>query len=131
RPSLAVQAVRALCEIGCADERVRTALADLWLSPGASPGVLAEAAIAQCRLMIGPGGLTKVLTSSLAGNQDAGVRKSAAEALAWCRKNEPDVVPVLLRAALNDKNEDVRRAAEAGLVKLGLCRERAIGICMK
>ena len=64
-------------------------------------------------------------------SQEASHRKSAAEALAWCRKNEIDVVPALLTAALHDKDEEVRQAAEASLAELHLTREKAMRLCSK
>jgi len=76
-------------------------------------------------------GLVRVLTSTLVTNKDAALRKSAAEALAWCSDSEPDVAPALLTAALSDKDEDVRQLAEAGLAQLRLSREKAIDLCLK
>jgi HEAT repeat protein len=131
RANLAVHVVRALGEIGCADQRVRTALVDLWLSPIQSENSRIKVAIVLCKLKIEARDLARVLTSTLATNKDASLRKSAAEALAWCSENEPDVVPVLLTAALNDKDEKVREVAEAGLAQLHLSHEKAIHLCLK
>src|SRR5262249_42733884 len=67
----------------------------------------------------------------LAANQDASLRTAAAEALAWCNKNEPDVVPALLSAALNDRREEVRQRAQASLDQLRLSHKKAIQLCVK
>jgi HEAT repeat protein len=131
RASLAVHVVRALGDIGCADQRVRTALVDLWLSPKQSENSRVQVAIVLCKLRIDARGLVRVLTSTLVTNNAASLRRSAAEALAWCSENEPDVVPALLTAALNDKDEKVRQVAEAGLAQLHLSREKAIHLCLK
>jgi|GEM_PF-2407521 len=131
RATLAVQVVRALGDIGCADQRVRSALVNLWLSPNQSQTFQIQTAIALCKLKIDAGDLLSVLTKSLAGHQDSFLRKSAAEALAWCGRNEVDVVPALLTAALNDKDEKVRQTAEAGLAQLRLSREKAMQLCAK
>jgi HEAT repeat protein len=129
RPALATQAVRALGDIGCADQSVRSALVNLWLSPVQSPNNQVQVAIALCKLHIDARGLLRFLTTTLVANQDACLRKSAAEGLAWCGKNEIDVVPALLTAALNDKDEKVRQVAEAGLAQLRLSHEKAIHLC--
>jgi HEAT repeat protein len=129
RPSVAIHLVRSLSEIGCTDQRVRTALGDLWLSPP-SPEVQVQAAIAMCKLGIDANGLLKVLTKTLVSNPAHALRTAAAEALAWCDRNAPDVVPALL-SAVHDKNEDVRRSAEAALAHMGLPREKAIRVCAK
>jgi HEAT repeat protein len=131
RPPLAVQVVRALGDIGCADQRVRSALVNLWLSPTQSSNSQVQVAIALCKLQIDARGLLKVLTSTLVANQDASLRKSAAQALAWCGKDDVDVVPALLKAALTDKDENVRQTAEAGLAQLRLSHEKAMHLCSK
>jgi HEAT repeat protein len=131
RPTLAVQAARALGDIGCADQRVRTALTNLWLSPPHSQTSQVQTAIALCKLKIDANGLLRFLTSMLAANPDASLRNAAAEGLAWCGKNEGDVVPALLAAAVNDKNEEVRQRAETSLDQLRLSREKAIELCSK
>ncbi len=131
RPTLAVQAVRALGEIGCADQRVRAALTQFWLSPSHSQNCQVQAAIALCKLKIDAKGLLRFLTSILGANQDAALRNAAAEGLAWCGKNDVDVVPALLAAALNDKNEEVRQKAQASLDQMRLSRGKAIQLCAK
>ena len=131
RVALAVQAVRALGDIGCADQRVRTALVNLWLSPIHSQNGKVQVGIALCKLKIDTPGLLRYLTSTLMAHQEPSLRQSAAEALAWCGKNEVDVVPALLASAQTDKNDDVRAVAEAGLTQLRLSREKAIGLCAK
>jgi HEAT repeat protein len=131
RATLAVQVVRALGDIGCADQRVRSALVNLWLSPNQSQTFKVQTAIALCKLKIDAGDLLSVLTKILAAHQDSFLRKSAAEALACCGRNEVDVVPALLTAALNDKDEKVRQTAEAGLAQLRLSHEKAMQLCAK
>jgi HEAT repeat protein len=64
-------------------------------------------------------------------NQEVGLRRAAAEALTWCGKQETDVVPALLTAALSDTNEDVRRTAQAGLDHMRLSPEKAIRLCLQ
>jgi HEAT repeat protein len=129
RTSLAVQAIRALGDIGCADQRVRSALISLWQSAGQSKNGQVQLAMTLCKLRIDAMGLASFLTNTLAANPDSSLRESAAEALAWCNKNEVDVVPALLMAAGNDKDEQVRQAAEAGLAQLRLTPEKAVHLC--
>jgi HEAT repeat protein len=64
-------------------------------------------------------------------HQDSFLRKSAADALAYCGRNGLDVVPALLLAALNDKDEKVRQTAEVGLAQLRLSHEKAMQLCAK
>src|SRR5262249_1944076 len=111
--------------------RVRTALVNLWLSPSQPQKVQIQVAIALCKLQIQVQGLLKSLASTLVAGQDTSLRKSAAEALAWCGKNEVDVVPALVTAARHDKDEGVRQMAEAGLDQLRLSHEEAVQLCAK
>jgi HEAT repeat protein len=131
RAALVVQAARALGDIGCADQRVRTALSNIWLSPVASQNVQLEAAIALCKLKVDVEGLLRFLTGTLATNQEVSRRKSAAEALSFCNKNELDVVPALLTAVLKDKNDEVRQTAQTALDQLGVSQDKAIQLCAK
>jgi HEAT repeat protein len=131
RATLVTQSIRALSGIGVADSRVRTALIGLWQSPAHSQNMAVQLAICLCKLKIHAEGLLKYLTSTLVANQDASLRRSAAEALALCGKTELDVVPALLTAALNDKDDDVRRIAEEGLAHLKLNHEKAAYLCAK
>ena len=94
--------------IGSADN-ICVALTNLWMAPNQCQNTQVKVATALCKLKIEAKGLVKFLTSSVMASQEASHRKSAAEALAWCRKNEVDVVPALLTAALHDKDEEVRR----------------------
>jgi HEAT repeat protein len=130
RPTLIIEGVRALGNIGCADERVSAALINLWLSP-TSATIHLEVALALCKLRIEALGLLKVLTSTLVTGREVPLRKSAAEALSWCSKTDHDVVPALLTAALKEKDDDVREGAEAGLRQLKLSHEKAAQICAK
>jgi HEAT repeat protein len=129
RATLANKAVRALSAIGCSDHRVQAALGNLWLSPAQPSNIQVQVAIALCKLKIDARGLVRSLTNTLMASQDASLRKSAAEALAWCSKTDVDVVPALLTAALHDKDEGVRQIAEAGLDQLRLSHAKAIHIC--
>ena len=54
-------------------------------------------------LKIDTNGLLKNLTSTLVSHRDTSLRKAAAEALAWCNKNEVDVVPALTAAYLSGR----------------------------
>src|ERR1019366_1579277 len=124
RISLADKVARALGDIGCADQRVRTALVNLWLIPVHSQSNQVQVAIALCKLKIEARGLLKSLTATLVANRDTSLRKSAAEALAWCSKNDLDVVPALT-SALHDDDEEVCRLAGVGLAQMRLSEEKA------
>jgi HEAT repeat protein len=131
RPGLSAQAIRALGNIGCADERVRSVLIELWLSPMPLQSGKAQVAIALCKLHIHAENLLGALTKTLMAHQDASFRKAAAEALAWCGKNDTDVVPALLRASLSDTNEEVRLMAQAGLDQMHLSQQKAVQLCAR
>jgi HEAT repeat protein len=131
RPSLAAQAIQALGNIGCADDRVRSVLVNLWLTPLQLQSGKAQVAIALCKLHIAAQNLLGTVTETLLANQDIGLRKAAAEALAWCNKNETDVVPALLTASLSDPKEEVRQMAQAGLDHMRLSHEKAIQLCCR
>jgi HEAT repeat protein len=128
RIALADRIARALGDIGCADQRVRTALVNLWLVPIHSHSNQVQVAIALCKLKIDARGLHKYLTATLVASRDTSLRKSAAEALAWCSKTDIDVVPALT-AALHDEDEDVRKLAENGLAHLKVTPEKAVRLC--
>lgn len=128
RISLADKVARALGDIGCADQRVKTALVNLWLVPVHSQSNQVQVAIALCKLRIDARGLLKSLSATLVANRDTSLRKSAAEALAWCSKTDIDVVPALT-AALQDDDEEVRRLAGVGLAQMKVTQEKAIYIC--
>jgi HEAT repeat protein len=131
RPTLTAQAVRALGAIGSTDGKVRSALANLWTSCPQLQSSTAQVAIALCKLHVPAPNLLESLTTTLVTCQDVSHRKAAAEALAWCGKNEPDVVPALLTASLSDANEDVRQMAQAGLDQMHLSHEKAIDVCAR
>ncbi len=131
RTSLSIQAIRALGDIGCADQRVRTALTGHWFSPTQTQTSQVQVAFALCKLKIDAQDLPGVLTTTLMSSQDAALRKSAAEALAWRNKEETDVVPALLAASLSDKNEDVQLMAKTGLEQMKLSQEKAIPVCAR
>jgi HEAT repeat protein len=131
RPALSSQAIHALGSIGCADDGVRSVLVDLWLSPLQLQSGKAQVALALCKLHIAAQNLLGTVTRTLMADQDACLRKAAAEALAWCSKNETDVVPALLTASLSDTNEEVREMAQAGLDQMRLSHEKAIRLCCR
>jgi HEAT repeat protein len=116
---------------GSADPRVRSALIALWMAPNQSQTTQVSVAIALCKLRLEAKGVLRFLTSNLMASQDVALRKAAAEALAWCSKNDVDVVPALLAAVLHDKDEEVRQVAEASLAQLRLTREKAMHLCSK
>jgi HEAT repeat protein len=131
RPALSAQAARALGSIGCADSRVRAGLVHLWPAPLQLRSSDAQVAIALCKLRIAAPNLLEAVTRTLVLNQEVGLRKAAAEALAWCGKEDTDVVPALLTAALSDTSEEVREAAQAGLDHMRLSHEKAIRLCAR
>jgi HEAT repeat protein len=114
--------------IGSADE-ICVALSNLWMAPGQNQNTQVRVASALCKLRIEANGILRFLTSNVMASPDASHRRSAVEALASCSKNEIDVVPALLAAALHDKDEEVRQAAEASLAELHLTREKAMRVC--
>jgi HEAT repeat protein len=131
RPALTPHAVRALGVVGCADGRVRSTLANLWIPTLQLHACTAQVAIALCRLHIAAENLLETLARTLVTNQDFSLRKAAAEALAWCSKNDVDVVPALLTASLSDTSEEVRQMAQAGLDQMSLSQEKAIDLCAR
>jgi HEAT repeat protein len=70
------------------------------------------------------------VTKTLVANQNLGLRKAAAEALAWCGKNDVDVVPALT-CALFEEDEDMQRLAKAGLEHMRLTHEKAVAHCAR
>jgi HEAT repeat protein len=114
-----------------ADQRVQAALVALWLSPDHTKELHVRVAYSLCRLKIDATGLPSFLTSTLVADQNFALRLSAAEILAWCSKNEVDVVPALLTAALTDKCEEVSQRAETSLNELHLSRGQSILLCAR
>jgi HEAT repeat protein len=131
RPTLAVQVIRSIAAIDCEDERTRTALTDLWYSPALPQNTQVQVAIALCQLGLDFGGVVKFLIGTATGNPEAPMRRATVAALACCNRNETDVVPALMRAAAIDKDEEVRRCADASLTSLRLTRAKAAQICAK
>jgi HEAT repeat protein len=131
RPALSIQVVRAIGNIGCGDQRVRSSLLGLWSSPTYTEAGKAQVAIALCKLQIDAKDLVGTLTKNLMSHQDAMNRGAAAEALAGCNKNALDVVPALLAASTSDTNDEVRQVAQKGLDQMGLTPEKAVHICAK
>jgi HEAT repeat protein len=129
RPGFTDQVVCALANIGRADESVRSALVGLWPSPQQLQSDNAQVAIALCKLRVAARNLVGAVTKTLVTIQDTRLRKAAAEALAWCDKDETDAVPALLTASLGDSNEEVRQMAQVGLERMGLSHEEAIHVC--
>src|SRR5262245_42728518 len=130
RVPLAARVARALGEIGCADQRVRTALTNLWLLPMDDQNSRMQIAIALCKLRIDARGVVAHVTKVLMANQNMSLRKAAAEALAWCGKNDIDVVPALT-AASHEEDEEMQRLAKAGLEQMRLSLEKAVQVCAK
>jgi HEAT repeat protein len=128
RIALADRVARALGDIGCADQRVKTALTNLWLFPVHSHSNQMQIAIALCKLRIEARGLLKYLSTTLVSSRDTSLRKSAIEALAHCSRNDVDVVPALT-AALYDDDEEVRKLAEDALGHMRLNKTKAISLC--
>jgi HEAT repeat protein len=131
RPNLQNQAVRALGLIGCADSRVCSSLVALWIPAPQLQNGTAQVAIAVCRLHISALNLNETLARTLVTSREVSLRKAAVEALAWCGKNDPDVVPALLTASLSDSNEEIRQLAQAGLDQMHLSHEKAIDLCAR
>ncbi len=131
RTSLAVQALRALVLVGGRDERLATALTELWQLSSLGLNVRIELAIAMCKSKIDGGDALAFLTWTAAVNPAANERRAAVGALAFCSRNQPEVVAVLVRAALTDKDEEVRKVADASLAQLRLTRSKALEICAR
>jgi HEAT repeat protein len=130
RVHLAARVARALGDIGCADQRVRNAITNLWVLPMDDQHSRMQIAIALCKLKIYPTGLLPHVTKVLVGNHHMALRKAAAEALAWCGKNDTDVVPALLVAS-TEEDEELVRLANAALENLKLNRDKAVQLCAK
>lgn len=129
--SIREAAATALGNIGAANQKVRAALSTLWLSPSLSQNNKVRVAIALCKLKCDDRSVLRFLTIVLVSHQDASLRHAAAEALACCHKDEVDVVPALLMAVLNEKDEDGRQIAQASLKQLRLSNEKAIQLCAR
>jgi HEAT repeat protein len=130
------EAATALGKIGMqarkhAGQSIRIALVALWRSPNHTKYLHVRAAAALCRLKCDVPGLSSFLTSTVVADQDFALRVSAAEVLAWCSKDEVDVIPALLTAALTDKSEEVCQTAEASLDQLRLSRKKSIQLCAR
>lgn len=130
---LRATAAAALAKIGTdgsgPGQRVRSALVALWLAPAQARHVRVRIAYALARLKIDAPGLAGFLTATVVAGEDVALRTAAAEALGWCGKQQPDVVPALLTAALTDKQEEVRQEADAVLSRLGLSRADSARLC--
>jgi HEAT repeat protein len=131
RATLSILVVRAIGNIGCDDQRVRSCLLGLWSSPTYTETGKAQVAIALCKLQIDAKNLLATLTNNLMSHQEMISRKAAAEALAGCSKNALDVVSALLAASTSDTNEEVRQMAQAGLDQMGVTLEKAVRVCAK
>ncbi len=128
RVPLAASVVRALGEIGCADQRVRSTLLSLWGLPIRWENSRFQVAIALCKLKVEAPGLLENLTATLVGPAKLPARLAAAEALSWCGKELPGVVPALL-VALHDEDEQIRAIATAALKRLRVSTAQATQIC--
>jgi hypothetical protein len=131
RAPLAGHVIHTLSSIGSANPNVRTSLVALWQAQGQSQGNQVQVAFALCKLRIEAPGLLAFVTHTAAAHQESALRKLACEALAFCDPNEVDVVPVLLTAALHDKDEKVRNSADASLAHLNLSHEQAVAACVR
>jgi hypothetical protein len=120
-----------LRRIGNGEQKVRQALGALWLSRPLAQNTQVQVALALCKLNAYSTGAPRFLAQVLVSHQVATLRQAAAEGLGWCSKSEVDVVPALLVAALNDKDEEVRQIARASLKELRLSDEKAIQLCAK
>jgi HEAT repeat protein len=127
--SLVLIAVRALGAMGRADDRVRAALLDLWRSRSNPQGLYVILAAALRQLGISDRMVVPYLTTALMTGMDSTIRMAAGETLVLFGKDEPDVVPALLRATLGDKDERVRIAAKEFLDRLRLPRGGAVAAC--
>jgi len=128
RVTLAACVARALGEIGSADQRVRTALLQLWAAPIAHDHSRLLVTIALCKLNIEAPGLIETLTGTWVGHSKTAARQAATEALSWCSKDTVGVVPALV-TALYDEDEPLRQKATVGLQRLRLTPARAAQIC--
>src|SRR5262249_53628592 len=129
RTTLAVRVILALSDIVGSDANVGAALIELWISPDHSLNTRIQVALALCKLGLEAKGLLPFLTHILAAKQESSIQQLAAEALAWRNKNEVEVIPVLLLAALQDANEKLRQIAENSLKQLELSHENAVALC--
>ena len=133
RTSLAIHTVRALCNIGCADQRVRAAFIKFWLAHTYSHNQTSQAQVALtvCKLGIAVAGVELWLTKALVTTKDSAIRQVAAEALGYCDTEEIDVVPALVIATLHADDEKVVAVSNASLVKLGLSQADALRTCAR
>jgi hypothetical protein len=129
RTALVVQVVLALSRIDGNDQNVGAALIELWITPDHSLQSRTQVALALCKLGLEAKGLLPFLTHTLAAKQESSIQQLAAEALAWRNKNDSEVIPVLLLAALQDKDEKLRQIAENSLTQMGLSHEEAVELC--
>lgn len=131
RSSVALQAIRAIGDIGSSEASVESALNSLWNSTTASRAVIVETGIALSKLKIRTHNKVKFLANVLSASPEAPLRIGACEGLSYCGKDEVDVVPALLAAALNDRDDRVKEVAQAALKRLELDTAGAIAICVK
>jgi HEAT repeat protein len=128
RVQLAACVARALGDIGTADQHVKAALLQLWALPIRCENSRFQVAIALCKLHCDANGLIETLTNTLAASGKSFARLAAAEALSWCNKETPGVVPAFL-VALHDEDEQVRAVAAKALQHWHLSEARAITMC--
>lgn len=128
RVTLAAWVARALGEIGRCDQKVRQALLNLWSMPISLENGGQHVAHALCRLRIDAPGLIDSLVKVVLGHARASDRVAAVQSLSWCRKEARGVVAALLVAA-HDDNEEVQRAANEALTRVGVSQTKAILIC--
>jgi len=131
RPALSLEVIRALGNIGCVNDEVRSVLLGRWASRPQDEHNKEQLATALCKLHIYSDNVLSTLTTALTAGQYAGDRRAAAAALAWCDAEELDVVPALLKANVSDTNAEVRETARSGLAHMGLSHEQAIDLCAR
>jgi HEAT repeat protein len=128
-PTLAIRVILALSNIDGNNQNVGAALVEFWITPDHSLQSRMQVALALCKLGLEAKGLLPFLTHTLTAKQESSIQQLAAEALAWRNKNDVEVIPVLLVAALQDRDEKLRQIAENSLSQLGLSREKAVELC--
>jgi HEAT repeat protein len=130
RVPLAVRVACALGEIGVSDAKVKAALIDLWRSTMTRPITQIQIAAALCKLGVDAPGLLASLAAGAVQGPNASHRVSACQALGWCSKSDPGVLPALTAAA-HDDDDTVRAAANAAIEKIGVNMTKAVQACIK
>jgi len=130
RLTLSVGAARALAEISGAEEKVRSAVEQLWNSTFSCPKSRVQVSIALCRLKCRAPLLLSSLAATVMTSPKPCLRAGAVEALVCCNKSDPGVIPALV-AALFDEDEMVRQLAENGLSRMRVSSAKAIRLSVQ